>query len=149
MLQKTKWYQYYGESGQDTIITLLKKWGMNIWHERFLPCGFLRDVSRGEKYFEASPVQPPAKLSIINIFLIFLFLFVIIFTYLQLLSHVSHDLQAMKPLSKLFTDKRSTKFLHVIWLVSDFDEPCATTSKTNRKFQYIWQKEFSWQLTAV
>jgi hypothetical protein len=43
-----------------------------------------------------------------NIFLIFLFLFVIIFTYLQLLSHVSHDLQAMKPLSKLFTDKRST-----------------------------------------
>jgi hypothetical protein len=28
--------------------------------------------------------------------------------------------------------------------------PCATTSKTNnRKFQDIWQKEFSWQLTAV
>jgi len=28
--------------------------------------------------------------------------------------------------------------------------PYATTSKTNnRKFQDIWQKEFSWQLTAV
>jgi hypothetical protein len=48
-------------------------------------------------------------------------LFVIIFTNLQLLSHVSHDLQAMKPPSILFTDERSTKFLRVIWLVSDFD----------------------------
>jgi hypothetical protein len=27
--------------------------------------------------------------------------------------------------------------------------PGATTSKTNRKFQDIWQKEFSWQLTDV
>jgi hypothetical protein len=26
---------------------------------------------------------------------------------------------------------------------------CATNSKTNRTFQDIWQKEFSWQLTAV
>jgi hypothetical protein len=27
--------------------------------------------------------------------------------------------------------------------------PGATISKTNRKFQDIWQKEFSWQLTDV
>jgi hypothetical protein len=27
--------------------------------------------------------------------------------------------------------------------------PCAKTSKTNKTFQDICQKEFSWQLTAV
>jgi hypothetical protein len=46
--------------------------------------------------------------------LIFLFLFVIIFIYLQLLSNVSQDLQAMKPPPILFTDEHSTKFLHAI-----------------------------------
>ena len=45
---------------------------------------------------------------------LFLLLFVIIFTYLQLLSNVSQDLQAMKPPPILFTDERCTKFLHAI-----------------------------------
>ena len=62
--------------------------------------------------------------------MIFLFFFVIIFTYLQLLSNVSRDLQSMKPPPILFTDEHSTKFLHAIWLVSDFDaQSCAPQQK--------------------
>ena len=45
---------------------------------------------------------------------LFLLLFVIIFTYLQLLSNVSQDLQAMKPPPILLTDERCTKFIHAI-----------------------------------
>ena len=45
---------------------------------------------------------------------IFLFLFVLIFTYLQLLSNVSLDLQVIKPPPKFLTDERSIKFLHAI-----------------------------------
>jgi hypothetical protein len=42
--------------------TILKRWGMKIWHGRFLPCDFRRDVSRGRKIFRNKPLCKPAKL---------------------------------------------------------------------------------------
>ena len=51
--------------------------------------------------------------------MIFLLLFVTIFTYLQLLSKVSQNLQATKPFTMLFTCERPTKFLRAIWLVEN------------------------------
>ena len=45
----SKWYKYYGESGQDTNIKLF--WKNGVWKfdmgDSFLPCGFLRGVSGG------------------------------------------------------------------------------------------------------